>query len=87
MFEHIKKSIWTDWQDRDGIYLALPGSNSVYVGFADQNEAERFAATLESDQWRVRRWGVYKTMSDEEARRDPEVRRKRILYGFGVQPL
>lgn len=84
--DKVWKSTWTEWQDRDGIYLTLPGSNSVWVGFCNQKEAEDFAATLDGD-WKVIRWGRYKDMSDEDAMVDPEVRYQRIKYGFWVEPI
>ena len=82
----ITKSTWTEWQDRDGIYLLLPGSNSVYVGFANEQEASDFAATL-TGAWRVHRHGIYREMTDAEAASSPEIRSLRIRYGFHVDPL
>lgn len=57
------KSDWTTWQDRDGIYLRLPGSNSVWVGFCSQKEADDFSKTLNGN-WKVYRNGAYKNISD-----------------------
>ncbi len=34
------KSTWTDQQDTPGIYLVLPGSNSVWAGFKTKRQAE-----------------------------------------------
>lgn len=82
----IRKGTWTEWQDRDGIYVIRPSSNSVYVGFCDQTEAEIFAKEL-GEPWKVLRHGRYKTMTDEEAMQDPELRHRRIMYGFHVDPL
>ena len=84
--EGIIKSTWTQFQDRDGIYLTHPGSNSIYAGFADQTEAEVLAKQLGAP-WRVLRWGRYKEMTDEEAMRDYDIRRQRQMLGFKVDPI
>ena len=36
----IYKSNWTQEQNYPGIYLVLPSSNSVWVGFSSKEEAE-----------------------------------------------
>jgi len=36
----IFKSTWTKEQNTKGIYLVLPGSNSVWCGFKSKKEAE-----------------------------------------------
>lgn len=82
----IRKSTWTEWQQRDGIYLVHPGSNSVYVGFCDQPEAEKYANDL-GGKWKVFRHGRYKTMTDDETKNDPEIRKNRMRWGFYVEPI
>lgn len=82
----IKKGTWTYWQDRDGIYVTLPGSNSCFAGFCSQDEALHFAAE-QGPKWKVVRWGKFKTMSDAEALADYDVRRDRMRHGFYVGPL
>ncbi len=84
--DQVWRSTWTEWQNRDGIYLVLPASNSVYVGFCRQEEAEDYAETLDGD-WRVVRHGRYADMTDDEAEVDPEIRHNRIKYGFYVKPM
>ncbi len=88
--DKIYKGTWTEWQDRDGIYVVAPGSNSIYVGFCRQDEAEAYAENLNAKNnlnWHAIRHGRYKDMTDEVAMNDPEIRRKRIMYGFWVEPL
>ena len=82
----IKKGTWTYWQDRDGIFVCLPGSNSCFAGFCSQDEALHFAAE-QGPEWQVVRWGKFKTMSDAEALADYDVRRDRMRHGFYVGPL
>jgi hypothetical protein len=83
----IWKSTWTEWQDRNGIFLNHQGSNSVYVGFSSQEEAEQYAADL-GPPWKVIRNGRYKTEhNDYELLFDPEIRRQRMLYNMTNPPL
>lgn len=82
----IKKGTWTYWQDRDGIYVVLPGSNSCFAGFCSQEEALHFAAE-QGPNWQVVRWGKYKTLSDAEALADYDIRRDRMRHGFWVGPV
>lgn len=79
----IVKGSWTEWKDRDGIYLVMPGSNSCYAGFCTQEEAAEYAADIGGN-WKIIRHGLWKTMSDEEAMTDPDIRHKRIMLGFWV---
>ncbi len=40
------KTTWTWAQDRDGIYVIRPSSNTVYAGFRNQIDAEKFSEQL-----------------------------------------
>ncbi len=77
--------VWTYWQNHDGIYLVMPGSNSVYAGFETEPEAEAFRKTLVGD-WKVLRHGVYKTITDEEAMQREPIRWNRVRHGWHVSP-
>ncbi len=83
--EKIRKGTWTEWSARDGIYVVIPGSNTVYVGFCEQPEAEEYAERVGNGA-RAIRWGRYKELTDEQAEADPEIRNNRIKYGFYVEP-
>lgn len=83
----IWKSTWTEWRDRDGIYVIYPGSNSVYVGFSHQAEAEAFAHDM-GKPWEVYRNGLYRNNHDDDALlKNYEIRHNRIKYGMTVEPI
>jgi hypothetical protein len=84
--DKIVKGTWTEWQDRNGIYVVGAGTNSVYAGFCSQEEAQAMVEKLGSGMWRVLRWGIYKDLNDEQAMADEQIRRERIRYGFYVPP-
>ena len=46
------RSTYTDEQDRDGIYVTKGGTNTVYKGFQNIQEAREFANGL-GDPWHV----------------------------------
>lgn len=83
----IWKSTWTEWRDRDGIYVQHQGSNSVYVGFSHQAEAEAFAHDM-GKPWKVYRNGLYRNSHDDDALlKNYEIRHNRINYGMTVPPI
>lgn len=83
--DRIKKGTYTEWRDLDGIFVVHPASNSEYGNFCEQEEAEEYAESL-GGKWHVVRRGKLKTMSDEEAKQDYEIRHQRIKWGFYVEP-
>jgi len=47
----VRKSTWTKCQNTPGVYLVLPGSNSCWMGFIDEDEARTCLLVL--PEWKV----------------------------------
>jgi len=48
------KTTWTNTQNIPGIYLVLPGSNSVWAGFKSKKQAETCLLVLPG--WNLVNW-------------------------------
>jgi hypothetical protein len=53
MNRSILKDTYTNTQDIQGIYITLPGSNSVYKGFNSLIEAEQYKNKFLHNNWKI----------------------------------
>lgn len=83
----MRKSTWTAEQDRDGIMILIAGSNTCYINFNSQEEAEAFNRDELGGKGRIKRNGRYADKTDDEVQQDYDLRRLRINAGLSVWPM
>lgn len=82
----MRQSTYMAEQDRDGIMICIPGSNTVYVDFDTQADAELFNDEELGGKGRVVRNGRAKDMSDEDMEMDYDMRRMRRIARLKRDP-